>query len=144
MVKTIVLKALITALPASDAIFQRIPCLFGQEDIPEPSSSGIRFSDASDFHSCIQPWFGGPYAGLLVDVFDPDMTDADPGTGLSLGGRCAAPSYSCRASVNRRRSMVFGDFLVRDHARARAIVAIADTETLPIFPARGVSVHGHT
>jgi uncharacterized protein (TIGR02001 family) len=104
---------------------------FGATIASEYVSSGIRYSDGIVFQPYVELGFGGLYAGAYVSNIDPDLTGADRETGLSLGYRGEAGSFSYDLSLNYYLySEAFEDFPVEDYAEAVTSGTFAVTETL--------------
>jgi uncharacterized protein (TIGR02001 family) len=104
---------------------------FGAAVVSEYVSDGIRYSDGVAFQPYAEIGSGSAYAGVYTTNVDPDLTGADRETGLSLGYRGEAGSYSYDLSVNYYLyDEAFDDFPVEDYAETVVSGAFAVSESL--------------
>ena len=94
----IVALALPVFLPAAAAA--EISLSYGATLTSEYVSSGIRYSDGPALQPYVELGFGGVYAGAYTSNVDADLTGAEFETGLSLGYRGEAGSFSYDLSLN--------------------------------------------
>ncbi len=119
------------ALPATAAQANEIALSFGAAVVSEYVSDGIRYSDGVAFQPYAEVGFGGAYAGAYTTNIDADLTGADRETGLSLGYRGDAGSFSYDVSVNYYMyDEAFDDFPVEDYAETVASGTFAVSESL--------------
>lgn len=132
LVTRLVLCGLATiALPATAAQANEIALSFGAAVVSEYVSDGIRYSDGVAIQPYAEVGFGGAYAGAYTTSVDADLTGADRETGLSLGYRGDAGSFSYDVSVNYYMyAEAFDDFPVEDYAETVASGTLAVSESL--------------
>jgi uncharacterized protein (TIGR02001 family) len=119
------------ALPTTAAQANEIALSFGAAVVSEYVSDGIRYSDGVAFQPYAEIGFGGVYAGAYTTNIDADLTGADRETGLSLGYRGEAGSFSYDVSVNYYMyDEAFDDFPVEDYAETVASGTFAVSESL--------------
>jgi uncharacterized protein (TIGR02001 family) len=119
---------------------QELTVSAGGEIVSEYVSSGIRYSDGVAFQPYVELGFGGAYAGVYTTNIDPDLTGADRETGLSLGYRGEAGSFSYDLSVSHYMySEAFEDFPVEDYAEVLASGTVAASEALYVTGDVGIA-----
>jgi uncharacterized protein (TIGR02001 family) len=122
---------LAVVLPGTAAQANEIALSFGAAVVSEYVSDGIRYSDGVAFQPYGEIGFGGAYAGVYTTNVDPDLTGADYETGLSIGYRGEAGSFSYDLSVNYYLyDEAFDDFPVEDYAETVAGGTFAASESL--------------
>lgn len=128
----IVLSGLMAVVvPGTVAQANEITLSFGLPVVSEYVSDGIRYSDGVAFQPYAEVGFGGFFAGVYTTNVDADLTGADRETGLSLGYRGDAGSFSYDVSVNYYMyDEAFEDFPVEDYAETVASGTFAVSETL--------------
>jgi uncharacterized protein (TIGR02001 family) len=113
---------------------------FGVTIASEYVSSGIRYSDGATVQPYVELGFGGIYAGAYISNLDADLTGANRESGLSLGYRAEARSFSYDVSVNYYLyDEAFEDFPVEDYAEAVASGTVAVSDTLYVTGEVGVA-----
>jgi uncharacterized protein (TIGR02001 family) len=118
-------------LPGTAAKANEIGLSFGIPVVSEYVSDGIRYSDGVAFQPYAEIGFGGAYAGAYTSNIDADLTGADRETGLSIGYRGEAGSFSYDLSVNYYLyDEAFEDFPVEDYAETIASGTFAVNESL--------------
>ncbi|TAG19021.1 MAG: hypothetical protein EAZ40_10980 [Rhodobacterales bacterium] len=131
--------AIPSLLPAA-AQAAEVSLSFGATIASEYVSSGIRYSDGVTVQPYVELGFGGLYGGAYISNLDADLTGADRETGLSLGYRGEAGSFSYDVSVNYYLyNEAFEDFPVEDYAEAVASGTFAATDTLYMTGEVGVA-----
>lgn len=129
---------LASALPIASVQAQEVT--FGAEVVSEYVSQGIRYSDGVAFQPYVELGFGGGYAGAYTTNVDADLTGADRETGLSLGYRGEAGSFSYDISVNYYLyAEAFDDFPVEDYAETVASGTLAATDSLYLTADIGIA-----
>lgn len=118
LVNRLVLSGLLAVfMPGTAVQANEVALSFGAAVVSEYLSDGIRYSNGPAFQPFAEIGFGGAYAGAYTTNVDPDLTGADRETGLSLGYRGEAGSFSYDVSVNYYfYNEVFDDFPVEDYA----------------------------
>jgi uncharacterized protein (TIGR02001 family) len=128
------------ALPGTAAQANEIALSFGAAVVSEYVSDGIRYSDGVAFQPYAEVGFGGAYAGVYTTNVDADLTGADLETGLSIGYRGEAGSFSYDVSVNYYiYDEAFDDFPVEDYAETVASGTIAVSESLYLTGEIGIA-----
>ena len=131
---------LAAALPGTAAFANEITLSFGATVVSEYVSNGIRYSDGAAFQPYAEVGFGGAYAGVYTTNVDPDLTSADRETGLSLGYRGEAGSFSYDVSVNYYLyDEAFEDTPVEDSAEVIASGTFAASESLYLTGKIGIA-----
>jgi uncharacterized protein (TIGR02001 family) len=131
---------LAAVLPVTAAQAQELSFSFGAEVVSEYVSDGIRYSDGAAIQPYVELGFAGVYAGAYTTNVDADLTGADRETGLSLGYRGEAGSFSYDLSVNYYLyDEAFEDFPVEDYAETVASGTFAATESLYLTAALGIA-----
>jgi uncharacterized protein (TIGR02001 family) len=131
MTKLVLSSVLAFTASGAAAQAQEIDVSFGAGIVSEYVSNGIRYSDGVAFQPYVELGFGGIYAGAYVTNVDPDLTGADRETGLSLGYRGEAGSFSYDLSLNYYLySEAFDDFPVEDYAETIASGTFAASESV--------------
>jgi len=122
---------LAVVLPGTVAQANEVTLSFGAAFVSEYISDGIRYSDGVAFQPYAEVGFGGAYAGAYTTNVDADLTGADRETGLSVGYRGEAGSFSYDVSVNYYMyDEAFDDFPVEDYAETIANGTFAVSESL--------------
>ena len=128
------------ALPLSSAEAQDVSFSFGAEIVSEYVSDGIRYSDGVAFQPYVELGFAGAYAGAYTTNIDADLTGANRETGLSLGYRGDAGSFSYDLSFNYYLyDEAFPDFPVEDYAETIASGTFAAAECLYLTAEVGIA-----
>jgi uncharacterized protein (TIGR02001 family) len=131
--------AIPSLLPAA-AQAAEVSLSFGATIASEYVSSGIRYSDGVTVQPYAELGFGGLYAGAYISNLDADLTGANRETGLSLGYRGEAGSFSYDVSMNYYLyDEAFEDFPVEDYAEAVASGTVAVSDTLYVTGEVGVA-----
>jgi uncharacterized protein (TIGR02001 family) len=134
MKRHVIPSALALAIPSLSpvaAVAAELSLSFGATIASEYVSSGIRYSDGVTVQPYVELGFGGLYAGAYISNLDADLTGADRETGLSLGYRDEAGSFSYDVSLNYYLyNEAFDDFPVEDYAEAVASGTIALSDTV--------------
>lgn len=119
------------ALPGAAAQAEEFSLSFGATVATEYVSDGIRYSDGVAFQPYAEVGLGAAYAGVYTTNVEADLTGADRETGLSLGLRGEAGSFSYDLSVNYYLyDEAFDDFPVEDYAETIASGTLAVNESL--------------
>jgi len=122
---------LAVVLPGTVAQANEVTLSFGAAFVSEYISDGIRYSDGVAFQPYAEVGFGGAYAGAYTTNVDADLTGADRETGLSVGYRGEAGSFSYDVSVNYYMyDEAFDDFPVEDYAETIANGTFAVSEQM--------------
>jgi uncharacterized protein (TIGR02001 family) len=100
MNKLFLSSALAFAMPVSAAQAQEFTFSYGGSIASEYVSKGIRYSDGPALQPYVEFSYGSAYAGAYTTNVDADLTGADFETGLSLGYRGEAGSFSYDISLN--------------------------------------------
>jgi uncharacterized protein (TIGR02001 family) len=131
--------AIPSLLPAATQAAE-VSLSFGATIASEYVSSGIRYSDGVTVQPYVELGFGGLYAGAYISNLDADLTGANRETGLSLGYRGEAGSFSYDVSMNYYLyDEAFEDFPVEDYAEAVASGTVAVSDTLYVTGEVGVA-----
>ena len=131
---------LAAALPGTAVQAQEVSVSVGAAVVSEYVSDGIRYSDGAAFQPYVELGFGGAYAGAYTTNVDKDLTGADRETGLSLGYRGEAGSFSYDLSLNYYLySEAFDDFPVEDYAETIASGTYAVSESVYLTAEVGIA-----
>jgi uncharacterized protein (TIGR02001 family) len=140
MTRLLISGFLACAAASASAQAQEVALSVGGEVVSEYVSNGIRYSDGVAFQPYVELGFGGAYAGAYTTNIDPDLTGADRETGLALGYRGEAGSFSYDISVNYYLySEAFEDFPVEDYAETVASGTFAASESLYLTAEVGIA-----
>jgi hypothetical protein len=141
LVTRLVLSGLVAViLPGTAAHANEIALSFGATAASEYVSDGIRYSDGFAIQPYVEVGFGGAYAGAYTTNVDADLTGADRETGLSLGFRGEAGSFSYDLSVNYYiYDEAFDDFPVEDYAETIASGTYAVSESFYLTGEVGIA-----
>jgi uncharacterized protein (TIGR02001 family) len=131
MTRLVLTGLMAVVLPGTAAQANEIGLSFGAAVVSEYVSDGIRYSDGVAFQPYAEIGFAGAYAGAYTTNIDADLTGADRETGLSIGYRGEAGSFSYDLSVNYYLyDEAFEDFPVEDYAETIASGTFAVNESL--------------
>ena len=140
MTKFVVSSILAITVPGAAAYAEEISFSYGATVLSEYVSDGIRYSDGVAFQPYVELGFGSIYAGAYITNVDPDLTGADLETGLSVGYRSEAGSFSYDVSLNYYMyHEAFDDFPVEDYAEAIASGTFAASDSLYLTAEVGIA-----
>lgn len=140
MPKRVLAGILAAVLPGAAAEASEVELSFGAAVLSEYVSDGIRYSNGAAVQPYFEVAFGGVYAGAYTSNADADLTGYDRETGVSLGYRGEAGSFSYDLSVNYYTyNEAFPDFPIEDYAETIASGTFAASDSLYLTAAIGIA-----